>query len=144
VYEPIAGKSRIWIETGNLADPLALVATMAHELAHVHLLGRGRISAEAEDHEPLTDLLTVYFGMGVISANSVIREKNWRMGNISGWSIGRFGYLGMSEYGYALARYARARQEDGAAWSGELRLDVRSAFKDAVRFLEHEDKVPKS
>src|SRR5688500_10981394 len=29
----------IWIEESMLADPMALVGTMAHELGHVHLLG---------------------------------------------------------------------------------------------------------
>ena len=134
---------RIQIETANLADPLALVATMAHELGHVHLLGHGRISQEEEDHEPLTDLLTVFFGMGVFTANSVIRESSWREGHFSGWSMGRQGYLAMPHYGYAFALFARARGEDGSAWARELRLDVRSAFKAAMRFLAAEnDRAP--
>jgi hypothetical protein len=135
LYHAEGGKFRIWVEVGNLDDPLAMVATMAHELGHVHLLGHGRISDEAEDHEPLTDLLTVYFGMGVFSANSVIREHYWQAGQVSGWSMGRRGYLGMPAYGYALARFARARDEDGSEWARELRLDVRSPFKQAMRFL---------
>lgn len=120
---------------GNLDDPVALVGTMAHELGHVHLLGHGRVSEDAEDHEPLTDLLTVFFGMGVFTANSVIRENYWSAGQVSGWSMGRRGYLGMHQYGYAFARFARARSEDGSDWSRELRLDVRTAFRDAMRFL---------
>ncbi len=136
LYHPEGGKFRIWVEVANLDDPLALVGTIAHELGHVHLLGHGRISQEAEDHEPLTDLLTVYFGMGVFTANSVIREHYWHAGQVSGWDIGRRGYLGMPDYGYAFARFARARSEDGSAWARELRLDVRSAFRQAMRFLE--------
>ena len=66
-------------------------------LGHVHLLGHGRIDDEAEDHEPLTDLLTVLFGMGVFTANAVIREHHWDAGPVSGWSINRRGYLGMPE-----------------------------------------------
>jgi hypothetical protein len=138
LYHPDGGKFRIWVEVTNLQDPLAMVGTMAHELGHVHLLGHGRISDEAEDHEPLTDLLTVYFGMGVFTANSVIREHYWQAGHVSGWRMGRRGYLGMPAYGYAFARFARARDEDGADWVRELRLDVRSAFKQAMRFLAEE------
>lgn len=138
LYHPDGGKFRIWVEVTNLDDPLALVGTMAHELGHVHLLGHGRISGDVEDHEPLTDLLTVYFGMGVFTANSVIREHYWHAGQVSGWSMGRMGYLGMHVYGYALARFARARGEDGAQWAQELRLDVRSAFRQAMRFLAAE------
>lgn len=137
LYHSEAGRFRIWIEYSNLDDPLAMVGTMAHELGHVHLLGHGRVSDEIEDHEPLTDLLTVYFGMGIFPANSVIREHYWQTGRESGWSIGRLGYLGMPAFGYALALFARARNDNGKTWVGELRLDVRSAHKQAMQFLAH-------
>jgi hypothetical protein len=114
------------------------VGTLAHELGHVHLLGHGRVSDQAADHEPLTDLLTVYLGMGIFTANSVIREHYWHEGQVWGWNIGRSGYLGMPDFGYAFARFARARVEEGAEWVSELRLDVRSAFKQAMRFLAEE------
>src|SRR5262245_14406851 len=112
LYHEEAGKFRVWVEVGNLDDPLALVATMAHELGHVHLLGHGRVSPDADDHEPLTDLLTVYLGMGIFTANSVIREHYWDLGTTSGWRIGRRGYLSMPMYGYALALFAEARGEE--------------------------------
>ena len=125
----------MWIEVDNLNDPLALVATMAHELAHVHLLGHGRISAEEDDHEPLTDLLTVFLGLGVFTANSVIREKYRDDGVISSWSIRRRGYLTMPKFGYSLARFASLRGEEEPEWAGHLRPDVRAAFDQARRFL---------
>jgi hypothetical protein len=112
---------------------------MAHELGHVHLLGHQRISPEDPDHEPLTDLLTVFFGLGVFSANSVIREHYWHAGQVSGWKIGRQGYLSMPVYGYALARFASSRREDGSGWSNRLRPDVRSAFKKSMRFLKNKN-----
>ena len=49
--------------------------------------------------------------------------------------IARRGYLTMPEYGYALARYVRCRGEDGSQLAKELRLDVRSPFQKALRFL---------
>ncbi|MBX3443277.1 MAG: hypothetical protein KF774_12805 [Planctomyces sp.] len=131
LYHPEGDKFRIWIEARNLPDPLSMAATMAHELGHVHLLGHGRISADAEDHEPLTDLLTVYFGLGALTANAVIREYH----DYSRWAIRREGYFTMPMFGYALARFALTRGEDGAKWSRELRPDVRSAFKQSLRFL---------
>ena len=47
----------------------------------------------------------------------------------------RQGYLSMPEYGYALALLARCRNEDNPPWAKLLRPDVRSAFKQACRFL---------
>src|SRR5262245_31383745 len=68
---------RISISEGILDDPHTVVATIAHELGHVHLLGDGRLTGDEIDHEPLTDLLTVFLGMGLFTANSRIREKHW-------------------------------------------------------------------
>ena len=143
LYQAEQGQFRIWIEYANLNDPVAMIGTMAHELGHVHLLGHGRIDQNAEDHEPLTDLLTVFFGLGVFTANSVIHVKSWHEGNVSGWSIGRRGYLTMPMYGYALSLFARARGESRSKWVKELRLDVRSAFHESIRFLAQGDESPK-
>jgi uncharacterized protein YjbI with pentapeptide repeats len=134
-YQAVDGKYAIWVEQSNLHDSLGLVATMAHELAHVHLLGHGRISSETEDHERLTDLLTVFLGFGVITANAVIQESYWHAGAISGWSMGRMGYLTMPIYGYALALFARARGEEQPTWAQHLRPDVLTEFRKAQRFL---------
>lgn len=136
LYHPEGNRFRIWIEVGNLDHPMAMLATMAHELGHVHLLGHGRITNDIEDHEPLTDLLTVFFGIGVLTANAVIQESNWNYGQYSSWSISRGGYLGMNEFAYALARFAQSRGENGSAWMKELRLDVRAPFKQSMRYLQ--------
>jgi hypothetical protein len=136
LYDEAQGKYRVWVEVSNLDDPLGMVATMAHELGHVLLLGQGRVSADVEDHEPLTDLLTVFLGLGIFTANSVLRENYWHAGAVSGWSMGRSGYLTMPMYGYALSLFAWMRGEAHPSWAKELRLDVRSAFKDGLRFLE--------
>ncbi len=139
LYVKRGNEFQIWIEEKNLFDPLSMVATMAHELSHVHLLGGKRVRTNENDHEPLTDLLTVFLGLGVFTANAVIREEYWHAGRTSGWSMGRQGYLGMPEYGYSFSRFALARDEDGSGWVNELRLDVRTAFKQAMRFHAEED-----
>lgn len=139
LYQEEGDNFRIWLESGSLDDPLALVATMAHELGHVLLLGSGRVSADEPDHEPLTDLLTVFLGLGVITSNSVVREKNWRMGHFSAWGVSRQGYLTMPVYGYALAVFSVWRDEDKPRWARSLRPDVRQAFDQGRRFLALED-----
>jgi hypothetical protein len=138
LYQSVGGRFRIWVEAANLSDPLGMVGTMAHELGHVHLLGHGRIAEDAPDHEPLTDLLTVFLGLGVFTANSVIREQYWHEGYSAGWKMGRRGYLSMPIYGYAFALFAKTRREDGSEWVRELRPDVRAAFKQSMRFLAGE------
>lgn len=128
-------KDTVSINTSLLDDPEALVATMAHELGHVHLLSDERIDPETPDHEPLTDLLTVFLGLGIFTANATIRDRAWTHGQLTGWSIGRQGYMSQRMYGYALALFAQARGETQSAWAKHLRLDVRSAFKKGRRYL---------
>lgn len=135
LYSESDGQFDIWLEVNTLEDPLNVVATLAHEIGHVVLLGQRRISPEEEDHEPLTDLLTVFFGLGTFSANCVVHENYWNDGQWSGWSIGRRGYLTMEMYGYAFALFALARGETSPNWLSYLRLDVRSAYKKGIRFI---------
>jgi hypothetical protein len=143
LYEADAlGQTMISVDRAQLETPMSLVGTMAHELAHVHLLGDDRLSADSPDHEPLTDLLTVLYGLGIFTANAVIRESHWSQGVQSGWSVGRQGYLTGPEYGYALALLAQARSEPSPAWAAHLRLDVRSALKQGLRYLRSSNQSP--
>src|SRR5579883_2608236 len=57
----------------ELKNPLSLVATLAHELGHVILLGGGLVDRNASDMEPLTDLVTVFLGLGIFTANSAVQ-----------------------------------------------------------------------
>ncbi|RCS40711.1 hypothetical protein DTL42_25445 [Bremerella cremea] len=128
-----SGFYRIQLNVDGLNDPLGVVATLAHEIGHVRLLGEDRVSREEHDHEPLTDLLTVFLGLGICTANSVIQEGNWNNGAASGWSMSRCGYLSMNMYGYALGLYALARREWKPAWLKYLRPDVRHACRNTIR-----------
>lgn len=136
LYSESEGAFNIWIEDSTLNDPLATVSTMAHEIGHVVLLGERRLSPEEEDHEELTDLLTVFLGLGIICANSVIQENNWRVGRFSGWSIGRRGYLTMDMYGYALAIYLLLHEGFSKSCLTHMRPDVRVACRNGIRYIE--------
>ena len=118
---------------------MSLVATAAHELCHVHLLGDGRVPRDEEDHEPLTDLLTVCLGLGIFGANAAVRDSTWADGRMHGWSVSRAGYLQQPTWAYALALFAHYRDERRAAWAKHLRTDVRSAYRAAERYLANRD-----
>jgi hypothetical protein len=125
----------IGIEASQLADPMSLVATLAHEIGHEILLGQGHVAHDTSDHEPLTDLLTVFMGMGIFSSNSTISDRAWTSGGMAGWQTNRLGYLDQRTFGYALARFAWARGETSPAWARHVRLDVRSPLRQGLRFL---------
>ncbi len=132
-------KFEIWLEISKLNRPKGVIATIAHELGHVLLLGQERVGSDGEDHEPLTDLLTVFMGLGAFPANNSITEhywdSEWYPGHLPGWSIGKQGYLSMNMFGYAFALFARTRHESVPAWLKHLRLDVRKACQQTLQYL---------
>jgi hypothetical protein len=126
---------KIRISTDSLSEPMALVATIAHELGHVLLLADARISNDRKDHELLTDLVTVLCGLGIFTANSSFTFRQWRGGFKQGWESKRLGYMTEAMFGYALAWFAFVREESTPTWSTHLRGDARHYFKASLRYL---------
>lgn len=135
-YQKQRGKYVISLEKQQANEPTSLIATVAHELAHVRLLGEDRLDPDYEDGETLTDLATVFFGLGIFTANSVFSFKQWIDTFSQGWQTDRRGYMTEQMYGYALALFARARGENNPAWAKYLEGDSAAFFKTACRFLE--------
>jgi hypothetical protein len=125
----ITTKTVVCVHASQLKNPLALVATLAHELGHVILLGGGLMKRDVPDMEPMTDLLTVFLGLGIFRANSAFQFKQWQDDRRQGWSIQRQSYLSEEIYGYALARYAVERGEDKPDWIKFLSTNLRSYYK---------------
>jgi HEAT repeat protein len=132
---PRGAKAVVRVAASQLADPEALAATLAHELAHEILLGGGYLDESIHDHELVTDLLPVFLGVGVFAANSTIRDASWTDGNWSWWSIRRQGYLPSRVFGYALALFALARGEERPAWGGYLRPDAAGALRGGLDYV---------
>ena len=129
-------RKKIAINCSTLKNPTRLVATIAHELGHVILLGGGKISREREDHEYLTDLLTVFLGFGIFTANSAFMFTQWQDHSRQGWRTSRLGYLSEEMFGYSLAAYAWMRGETKPGWSKHLALNVGHYFKQSLKHFE--------
>ncbi len=127
--------SVVAIRSTMLRDPMSLVATVAHELGHVILLGGKLMSPKTPDHEPMTDLLTVFLGLGIFTANSAARFKQFQDYRRVGWSMQRLGYLPETVFGYALARFATERGENEPEWARHLSPNVQSDFNHSMRWL---------
>jgi hypothetical protein len=140
------GRPVCGIEDAMAARPTALVATIAHELGHHLLLGGDRIEPDREDGEPLTDLLTVYFGLGIFGANAALefsqiggplRSSRGQVppAGRSGWRASRLGYLTEPMFGYALARCAWLRGEEHPPWMSYVDENPRDAMRKGLRYL---------
>lgn len=130
---PGKGLMVVAVRSTQLQDPMSLVATLAHELGHTILLGGELMDAKTADHEPMTDLLTVFLGLGIFTANSAARFLQFQDERKQGWSMKRLGYLPEEVYGYALAKFAAERGEDRPEWVRHLSTNVRAYCKRPAR-----------
>jgi hypothetical protein len=133
-YEEGARASLIRIDKAELHDLVSLIGTLAHELAHVRLLGEGRITSEAYDNELLTDLTVVFFGLGIFLANT---PRNWdsQYTRWPGTNLRKPEYMTPPMFAYALAHLAWFRGEAKPTWAQHLHFNARPEFRQALRFL---------
>jgi hypothetical protein len=130
-----ADRPRISIDQRQLEDPVALVAVLAHELGHIILLRPGLVDRDDPYMEPLNDLLTIFLGFGIFTANAAFRFEQHSDNTSQGWSTRRLGYLSEQELGYALARFAYERGEGKPAWISFLSTNVASYLKRSAAWL---------
>lgn len=135
-YQMRKGKYLISLETSQASNPEVMVATIAHELGHVILLGENRLDPDYADHEPMTDLLTVFYGMGIFNANSVFTFEQWTNTHTQGWQANRRGYMTEEMFGYALAMFAHSRGEQKPQWANFLRTNVRTYMKNSLKYIQ--------
>ncbi|MCX4242969.1 hypothetical protein [Paraliomyxa miuraensis] len=128
-----------------LGDPGGVTAALAHETAHAF---RHVHELEVEDRdleECLTDLSTIYLGLGVLTANASQRHRSWSLqgdgGALGGhaWSTSHLGYLSPQAMCFGLAAFVRARDHGPAerrAVVAALHTNQAGFFKAAERWLE--------
>ncbi|HYC98834.1 hypothetical protein [Brevundimonas sp.] len=117
-----------------LDDPGALVATLAHEMAH-YLLAAEADLVEDETHELMTDLAVVYAGLGVFGANTAFRFEQHGDAFSQGWSSRSSGYLSPRSWAFALAVFGRLRGDDGDM-GRHLKSEVDQLRRQALKYLD--------
>lgn len=89
-----------------VGQPIPLVATFVHELAHYLLLNaRDEPPGGIEAMEPATDLATVHLGFGLFGANSAFNFAQFTDFDRQGWRTSRQGYLSEREWSFAIALF---------------------------------------
>jgi hypothetical protein len=136
--EVVEGIYEIGIERTLLKNLSKLIATVAHELAHVKLLGEGRIE---ENDEPLTDLTASLFGFVVALANNSINKMDSWLGNThSGWTIGGgSGYLHYKLYGFLIACWLKRKNETDAEWLQHLDKEVLGEVRKSLKYFNFKE-----
>ena len=125
----------ITVDRSEIGDPMNLVGTFAHELAHARLMGEGHMCGDEFDNEILTDLTTVHFGLGLFLANS---PRAWDS-TFTKWpdtDLAKPEYMTAPMFAYSLAHLAWFRNEKRPEWLKCLRWDTRPYFYEALKYLE--------
>jgi hypothetical protein len=133
-YHEEDGRFVIRINQSQLAEPMQLVGTMAHEVAHARTLGEGRSMSEEFDNELLTDLTVVHFGLGIFLANV---PRNWA-GDDTCWpstNLRKPEYMSPPMFGWALAHLAWFRGEAKPLWAKHLSSAAKANMKQGLRYL---------
>lgn len=134
-YRPGSSPARVAVSSDLAHRPLLLLAALAHQVGHVRLLREQRVTAGQRDHEPLADLLSVFFGLGIFAANAAVEFFNRN----SGFQTYRLGYLTEPMLGYALAYYAWLRGEPRPHWLDHLDINPKVFAKRGLKYLRSRD-----
>ncbi|NEX92402.1 hypothetical protein [Caulobacter sp. 17J65-9] len=136
-FGPEGNEVLITYDPGAVDDPHALVATLAHELAHYLLATLPDGPPGGKDAEEFaTDLTTVYLGFGLFGANCAFRYQQHQDFMSQGWSWSRQGYLTEREWAFALAAFFRVRDEPVEAAKAWLRPHLFAELKKAAASLD--------
>ena len=102
-------------------------AILTHELAHAKLLGEEYIPIQAPHMELLTDLTCIYFGFGILFANTCYLDR--------GDTSGRFSYLPIPIVSYANALLCYITGYDAARVIPHLNGNTRKLFERDYHYL---------
>jgi len=122
--------------------PQALVAILAHELAHY--LGH---TAEfpppggEKNWEYATDLLAVFLGFGLFSSNSALDFQQFTGFNNQGWSSRSLGYLSEFELVYCLAVFCTLKQIGREQVVGHLKRSLIPVYDNCLKDLRRKEDI---
>ena len=114
----------------QLQNPMALVATFAHELAHYLIKPFPEPPPGGwEVWEPATDLTAVFMGFGIFLANSRFNFTQYSNGQTMGWRSQRLGYLSEPEVLHMHAIFSVVRGIEQRETLSHLKPALRGIYK---------------
>ncbi len=149
ISQPPAGTFRlegnqavISYDPSNVANPVALIATLIHELAHYRLVSVfENIPGGKEVHEYTTDLLTVFLGFGLFSTNSAFNFSQHHGAGSQGWQYSRHGYLGERGFIFALAIFLELKRQTEDAAKPYLKSHLNVDLAKALKYVRKDDLI---
>jgi hypothetical protein len=135
-YSVHGNRAIITYDPGLLDEPMKLVAVFAHELAHDILLSQPSEPPGGRELEELaTDLAVAHMGFGLFGANTAFDFRQFSDVGVQGWSYARSGYLGESEWGFAVALFLALQDRQPDEVAGFLKPHLVTVVKRAHKYL---------
>lgn len=132
-----AGRPIITFNPALMNDPQGMVATFAHELAHLLLSSATEPPPGGLDNlEFATDLAAVFLGFGIFLANTSFRFNQFGGGGVTGWKAQRQGYLTGGEILHALAIFTRLFESDSKEPEEFIKSSSVGLYRRALRSLD--------
>ncbi len=122
------GKYEVTFSDTLYREPERLIATIAHEFAHIKLLGEERME---ENSEEMTDMLPLFYGFGLFNSNSVFKFS----GETNRWSTSKLGYLTQVDWAYLFALYLYVRNEKEPEWMQYMNRTIAKDCSFAYNFI---------
>lgn len=128
----------------QLSNPMSLVATFAHELAHYRTAGFPELPPGGwEIWEPATDLASVFMGFGIFLANSHFNFQHFNDGKTAGWRWQQQGYLSDVEVLHMHAIFSAVLGIDQRETLPHLKPALRGIFKRVYKDVKDADEALK-
>lgn len=137
-------QGKISYDPDLLSRPVALIATLTHELGH-YLNGTFKYPPpEGVDYfEPATDVTACFLGFGLFGANSAFEFEQFTDFDSQGWRSSTLGYLSQREWLLNLAIFIALTGASPDDAKAELKPALRGDFKRALKFVEAENLAEK-
>ena len=120
-------------------DVEKVVAVLAHEFAHIKLLGEERMQ---ENSEELTDMVTLIYGFGIFNSNVVFKLTGDHIER--SWTSSSTGYLSQADWGYLFALHQYVSGNTAPDWLNYLNKTIAKDAELAYAFIvSNPDKVLK-
>jgi hypothetical protein len=126
------GHKEIWIELGQMNDPISLIATISTELAKYKLMDEYAVK---DDINILSDLTSIIFGFGIFKGNSYFKFAQWTGTTHQGWQMQKRGGLPEPIIAYVMAWLAHYRRED-ISWQHYLNKTMKNYFEKSYKYIK--------
>jgi hypothetical protein len=143
------GRRTIFVNAKHKDNPFECAAILSHEMMHYYLMAMNEFSLDDTlENEQLTDLATIYSGLGILIINGFQYYSGWHE-TIIGLMLGMirfhteklsFGYFKPKDYGQLLKNYLSEFKIDGGEARSYILPKARAFLPFSVRLKKQKAK----